>query len=97
MGTPIINLPQTGERAKFGDWDGCLFFLGVLGLHAIKDKPVAINGKVEIRPVSRLALFAVGLLTHRLDDVPGSHIRPSSPRWEGSCDILGEGGIITSS
>jgi 2-oxoglutarate dehydrogenase E2 component (dihydrolipoamide succinyltransferase) len=36
MGTPIINLPQTA----------------VLGLHAIKDKPVAINGKVEIRPVS---------------------------------------------
>lgn len=35
MGTPIINLPQTG----------------VLGLHAIKDKPVAINGKAEIRPV----------------------------------------------
>ena len=35
MGTPIINLPQTG----------------VLGLHAIKDKPVAINGRVEIRPV----------------------------------------------
>jgi 2-oxoglutarate dehydrogenase E2 component (dihydrolipoamide succinyltransferase) len=35
MGTPIINLPQTG----------------VLGLHAIKEKPVAINGKVEIRPV----------------------------------------------
>jgi 2-oxoglutarate dehydrogenase E2 component (dihydrolipoamide succinyltransferase) len=39
MGTPIINLPQTA----------------VLGLHAIKDKPVAINGKVEIRPVSYLA------------------------------------------
>lgn len=36
MGTPIINLPQTA----------------VLGLHAIKDRPVAINGKVEIRPVS---------------------------------------------
>jgi len=36
MGTPIINLPQTA----------------VLGLHAIKEKPVAINGKVEIRPVS---------------------------------------------
>ncbi|GAT28353.1 dihydrolipoamide succinyltransferase [Aspergillus luchuensis] len=35
MGTPIINLPQTA----------------VLGLHAIKDKPVAVNGKVEIRPV----------------------------------------------
>ncbi len=25
--------------------------LAVLGLHAIKEKPVAINGKVEIRPV----------------------------------------------
>jgi len=35
MGTPIINLPQTG----------------VLGLPAIKDRPMAINGKVEIRPV----------------------------------------------
>lgn len=38
MGTPIINLPQTA----------------VLGLHAIKDRPVAINGKVEIRPVSSI-------------------------------------------
>lgn len=36
MGTPIINLPQTA----------------VLGLHSIKERPVAINGKVEIRPVS---------------------------------------------
>lgn len=36
MGTPIINLPQTA----------------VLGLHAIKDKPVVISGKIEIRPVS---------------------------------------------
>ena len=25
--------------------------LAVLGLHAIKDKPVAVNGKIEIRPV----------------------------------------------
>lgn len=40
MGTPIINLPQTA----------------VLGLHAIKDKPVVVNGKVEIRPVSSLSL-----------------------------------------
>ena len=40
MCTPIINLPQTA----------------VLGLHAIKDKPVAINGKVEIRPMMYLAL-----------------------------------------
>ncbi|KAI9822350.1 MAG: 2-oxoglutarate dehydrogenase complex E2 component [Pycnora praestabilis] len=48
MGTPIINLPQTG----------------VLGLHAIKDKPVAINGKVEIRPMMYLALT----YDHRLLD-----------------------------
>ncbi|KAI7527852.1 hypothetical protein KC319_g20473, partial [Hortaea werneckii] len=40
MGTPIINLPQTA----------------VLGLHAIKEKPVAINGQVEIRPMMYLAL-----------------------------------------
>lgn len=38
MGTPIINVPQTA----------------VLGLHAIKDKPVAVNGKIEIRPVCYL-------------------------------------------
>ena len=37
MGTPIINLPQTA----------------VLGLHAIKERPMAVNGKVEIRPVCR--------------------------------------------
>lgn len=48
MGTPIINLPQTA----------------VLGLHAIKDKPVAINGKVEIRPMMYLALT----YDHRLLD-----------------------------
>lgn len=40
MGTPIINLPQTA----------------VLGLHAIKDKPVVVNGKIEIRPVSHIFL-----------------------------------------
>lgn len=48
MGTPIINLPQSA----------------VLGLHAIKDKPVAINGKVEIRPMMYLALT----YDHRLLD-----------------------------
>jgi len=36
FGTPIINLPQTA----------------VLGLHAIVEEPTAVNGKVEIRPVS---------------------------------------------
>ncbi|GAB7353923.1 hypothetical protein MBLNU459_g4267t1 [Dothideomycetes sp. NU459] len=48
MGTPIINLPQTA----------------VLGLHAIKDKPVVVNGKIEIRPMMYLALT----YDHRLLD-----------------------------
>lgn len=48
LGTPIINLPQTA----------------VLGLHAIKDKPVAVNGKIEIRPMMYLALT----YDHRLLD-----------------------------
>ncbi|KAE8336524.1 hypothetical protein BDV24DRAFT_141658 [Aspergillus arachidicola] len=48
MGTPIINLPQTA----------------VLGLHAIKEKPVAVNGNIEIRPMMYLALT----YDHRLLD-----------------------------
>ncbi|KAI1760811.1 2-oxoacid dehydrogenase acyltransferase [Hypoxylon sp. FL1150] len=48
MGTPIINLPQSA----------------VLGLHAIKDRAVAVNGKVEIRPMMYLALT----YDHRLLD-----------------------------
>jgi 2-oxoglutarate dehydrogenase complex dihydrolipoamide succinyltransferase (E2) component len=40
MGTPIINLPQTA----------------VLGMHATKERPVAVNGKVEIRPVCNSVL-----------------------------------------
>lgn len=40
MGTPIINLPQTA----------------VLGLHAIKERPVAVGGQVVIRPMMYLAL-----------------------------------------
>jgi len=48
MGTPIINLPQTA----------------VLGLHAVKDRPMAIDGKIEIRPMMYLALT----YDHRLLD-----------------------------
>lgn len=48
MGTPIINLPQTA----------------VLGLHAIKEKPVVVNGQIVIRPVMYLALT----YDHRLLD-----------------------------
>ncbi|EQL03544.1 Dihydrolipoamide succinyltransferase [Ophiocordyceps sinensis CO18] len=48
MGTPIINLSQSA----------------VLGLHAIKDRPIAVQGKVEIRPMMYLALT----YDHRLLD-----------------------------
>ncbi len=40
MSTPIINPPQSA----------------ILGLHAIKDRPVAIDGKVKIRPMMYIAL-----------------------------------------
>ena len=40
MGTPIINPPQTG----------------ILGLHKIQERPMAINGEVKIRPMMYLAL-----------------------------------------
>lgn len=40
MGTPIINQPQSA----------------ILGMHATFDRPVAINGKVEIRPMMYVAL-----------------------------------------
>lgn len=52
MGTPIINLPQTGRSIRhIGLMKKLTVISAVLGLHAIKDKPVAIDGKVEIRPV----------------------------------------------
>lgn len=40
MSTPILNRPQ----------------VGILGMHAIKDRPVAVNGEVVIRPMMYLAL-----------------------------------------
>jgi 2-oxoglutarate dehydrogenase E2 component (dihydrolipoamide succinyltransferase) len=40
LSTPIINPPQSG----------------ILGMHKTMDRPVAINGKVEIRPMMYLAL-----------------------------------------
>lgn len=41
----------------------------MLGLHAIKEKPVAIDGKVEIRPVSIICKVGFVILID-LDDVP---------------------------
>lgn len=40
LSTPILNPPQ----------------VGILGMHNIVERPVAINGKVEIRPIMYLAL-----------------------------------------
>jgi 2-oxoglutarate dehydrogenase E2 component (dihydrolipoamide succinyltransferase) len=40
MSTPILNAPQSG----------------ILGMHKIQDRPIAVGGKVEIRPMMYLAL-----------------------------------------
>ena len=48
LSTPILNPPQSG----------------ILGLHNITERPVAIHGKVEIRPMMYLALS----YDHRLVD-----------------------------
>jgi len=47
-GTPIINTPQAA----------------VLGMHAIKDKAVVVDGKIVIRPIMVVALT----YDHRLLD-----------------------------
>jgi 2-oxoglutarate dehydrogenase E2 component (dihydrolipoamide succinyltransferase) len=48
LSTPIVNPPQSG----------------ILGLHAIQDRPVAIEGRVEVRPMMYVALT----YDHRLVD-----------------------------
>jgi 2-oxoglutarate dehydrogenase E2 component (dihydrolipoamide succinyltransferase) len=48
LSTPIINPPQTA----------------ILGMHSIQQRPVAVNGQVEIRPMMYLALS----YDHRLID-----------------------------
>ena len=48
MSTPIINPPQSG----------------VLGMHKIQERPIAINGEIKIRPMMYLALS----YDHRLID-----------------------------
>ena len=40
MSTPILNAPQAG----------------ILGMHKIQERPIAIGGKIEIRPMMYLAL-----------------------------------------
>jgi len=48
LSTPIINPPQSA----------------ILGLHAINERPMAVNGQVVIRPMMYLALS----YDHRLVD-----------------------------
>ncbi|XP_025910658.1 dihydrolipoyllysine-residue succinyltransferase component of 2-oxoglutarate dehydrogenase complex, mitochondrial-like, partial [Apteryx rowi] len=48
FGTPIINPPQSA----------------ILGMHAIFDRPVAVGGKIEVRPMMYVALT----YDHRLID-----------------------------
>ncbi|KNE58128.1 hypothetical protein AMAG_04945 [Allomyces macrogynus ATCC 38327] len=48
FGTPIINMPQSA----------------ILGMHAVKERAVVVNGKIEIRPVMYVCLT----YDHRLID-----------------------------
>ena len=48
MSTPILNPPQTG----------------ILGMHKIQERPMVVNGEIQIRPMMYLALS----YDHRLID-----------------------------
>jgi len=52
MSTPILNAPQSG----------------ILGMHKIQDRPVVVDGKIEIRPMMYLALS----YDHRVVDGKGA-------------------------
>jgi 2-oxoglutarate dehydrogenase E2 component (dihydrolipoamide succinyltransferase) len=52
MSTPILNPPQSG----------------ILGMHKIEERPVAVNGDIVIRPMMYLALS----YDHRIVDGKGA-------------------------
>jgi 2-oxoglutarate dehydrogenase E2 component (dihydrolipoamide succinyltransferase) len=52
MSTPILNAPQSG----------------VLGMHKIQERPVAVSGQVVVRPMMYLALS----YDHRVVDGQGA-------------------------
>ena len=52
MSTPILNPPQSG----------------ILGMHKIEERPIAVNGKVEIHPMMYVALS----YDHRIIDGEGA-------------------------
>lgn len=63
----------------------------VLGLHAINEEAVVINGKIEIRPVGTTNHSANYDANENIDDVPGSYLRSPTFGWTGSCDFPGQG------
>ncbi len=52
MSTPILNPPQSG----------------ILGMHKIEERPIAIDGEITIRPMMYLALS----YDHRIVDGKGA-------------------------
>jgi 2-oxoglutarate dehydrogenase E2 component (dihydrolipoamide succinyltransferase) len=48
MSMPILNMPQ----------------VGILGMHAIKDRPVVVNGQIVIRPM----MYVAFTYDHRIID-----------------------------
>jgi 2-oxoglutarate dehydrogenase E2 component (dihydrolipoamide succinyltransferase) len=56
LSTPILNPPQSA----------------ILGMHNILERPVAINGKVEIRPMMYLALSYDHRVIDGKDNPPNS-------------------------
>ena len=52
MSTPILNPPQSG----------------ILGMHKIEERPIAVNGNIVIRPMMYLALS----YDHRIVDGKGA-------------------------
>ena len=52
MSTPILNAPQSG----------------ILGMHAIKERPMVVGGEIKIRPMMYLALS----YDHRVVDGQGA-------------------------
>ena len=76
MSTPILNVPQSG----------------ILGMHKIQERPVAVAGKIEIRPMMYLALT----YDHRIVDGKEAvtFLVGSRKRWRtppGWCWIFEEG------
>ena len=69
MSTPIVNPPQ----------------VAILGLHAIKDRPAAVNGQVVLRPMMYLALTYDHRIVDGAEAVRSSSESRSSSKIRRSC------------